>query len=91
MNTMHLYDTREKKLNFIRTRGNIITFKEPSSPRGATQIIVDEFVDEEESGEVKIEGPWCGTPWHRNVDELLDAIDWEWMEAAHTWCLHGSA
>lgn len=83
-----LYDTDEKKMKAIKKKGNIITFKWPFHPRGTanknhTQIIVT-GIRKERSGAIKIEGRGYDSDWYDNTNDLFDAIDWEWMEKAHT-------
>lgn len=83
-----LYDTHEKKLKTIKTKGNIITFKKTFYPRGTanqgyTQILVT-GLKKDKSGAVKIEGQWYDSDWYKNMDDLLNAINWEWMEQVHS-------
>jgi hypothetical protein len=82
-----LYDTKEKKLKAIRKKGNIITFKKPFYPNGTIngsrkQIIVT-GIKKDRSGAIKIEGQWYDSDWYDSVEELLDAVNWEWMEGVH--------
>jgi hypothetical protein len=86
-NVKKLYDTDEKKLKAIKTKGNLITFKKPFYPRGTseqgfTQIMVT-GIRKEKSGAIKIEGFGRDSDWYKNVNQLFDAINWEWMESAH--------
>ncbi|MEP7374739.1 MAG: hypothetical protein ABI675_15190 [Chitinophagaceae bacterium] len=81
-----LYDTDEKRMKAIRKKGNIITFKRPFYPTGTlnqgyTQIIVTGI--SKQKGAIKIEGYGYDSDWYKSVDDLLDAINWEWMESAH--------
>jgi len=83
-----LYDTDEKKLKAIRKKGNIITFKKPFYPKGTanegrTQILIT-GIRKEKSGAIKLEGQGYDSNWYKSVNELSDAIDWEWMESVHT-------
>lgn len=82
-----LYDTDEKKLNAIKKKGNIITFKKPFYPRGTseqgyTQIMVT-GIRKEKSGAIKIEGFGRDSDWYKSTEELFDAINWQWMESVH--------
>ncbi|SKA33195.1 hypothetical protein SAMN04488128_103788 [Chitinophaga eiseniae] len=82
-----LYDSKEKQLKSLKRKGNIITFKNPIYPWGTSgesrnQIIVHSlqvFRD----GAVRIIGNSYDTDWYADIDKLLDAIDWQWMEGAH--------
>ncbi len=82
-----LYDTDEKKMKTIKKKGNLITFKKPFYPRGTseqgyTQLSVT-GIRKEKSGAIKIEGFGHDSNWYKNVNELFDAINWEWMERMH--------
>ena len=82
------YDTQEKKMKFLTKKGNIITFKKPFFPNGTanesrTQIVT-KGISKDPSGAVKIIGSFYDGTWYKNIDELLEAIDWDWMEEAHS-------
>jgi hypothetical protein len=78
-----LYNTREKQLEFLQTEGNVITFKDTvKQERRRAQVIVSEFT-EAESGEVVIEGMGSGCARFKNIEELLNAVDWQYMEESH--------
>lgn len=82
------YDTHEKKLQFLKKKGNIITFKESFYPKGTAsesrkQIIVHSL-KQHRTGEVKIVGPYYDSDWYKSQDELMDAIDWNLMEEMHS-------
>lgn len=86
-NAKKLYDTDEKKLKAIMKKGNLITFKKPFYPRGTseqgyTQIGVT-GIRKEKSGAIKIIGFGRDSNWYKSVNELFDAINWEWMERMH--------
>ncbi|HLG34800.1 MAG TPA: AAA family ATPase, partial [Bacteroidia bacterium] len=86
-NVKKLYDTDEKKLKAIKTKGNLITFKKPFYPRGTseqgfTQIMVT-GIRKEKSGAIKIEGFGRDSDWYKSEKQLIDAINWDWMESAH--------
>lgn len=81
------YDTLNKMTQFLKKKGNIITFKEPFYPNGTAndsriQIIVEKL-QQQRTGEVKIIGAFYDSNWYKNLDELLDAIDWDLMEKMH--------
>lgn len=81
------YDTPEKRIKCLRKRGNIVTFKEKFYPNGTanpgrSQIIVFSL-KKDRSGWVKIVGSFYDSKWYKNMEELQDAIDWDWMEEAH--------
>ncbi len=83
------YGTKEKREKFIRRRGNMITFKQPFYPGGTsgdskTQIISGGIEKARKSASVKIIGQWgYDSPWYNSMDDLIDAIDWDWIERAH--------
>ncbi len=81
------YDTQEKRIAFLNRKGSIITFKEPFYPVGSKtsriQIIVVKIY-EPDSGGIRILGLHCNSPVFRNMDELLEAIDWDDMEIMHS-------
>lgn len=81
------YDTSEKKIRFLKKKGNIITFKETFYPRGnhedgRKQIIVMRL-QTTKAGVVKIIGAYYDSNLYNSLNDLLDSIDWEWMEWAH--------
>lgn len=81
------YDTDEKRIKFLRARGNIITFKEKFYPRGTAnlcrlQIIVCS-IEKARNGSVKISGSFYDNNWYNSMEELIDAIDWEEIEQMH--------
>lgn len=81
------YDTDEKRIKFLRAKGNIITFKEKFYPRGTAnpgrlQIIVCS-IEKACNGSVKISGSFYDSNWYNSKEELVDAIDWEEMEQMH--------
>lgn len=82
-----LYDTYEKKQKAIKKKGNIITFNKPFYPRGTseqgfTQIAVT-GIRKEKSGAIKIEGFGRDSDWYKSEKQLIDAINWDWMESVH--------
>lgn len=81
---MKKYDTKDKRVAFVKRKGNIITFKESFFWKGKsfTQILVEEL-EIHDGGAVKVIGFTRDTKWYNNIDELIEAIDWDWMEAAH--------
>jgi hypothetical protein len=83
---MKLYDTFNKKLKAVKTKGNIITFKKTFYPRGTAnqgyrQILVEEIG--KDRGAIRIEGPFYNSDWYDNIGKLINAVDWDWMEEAH--------
>lgn len=82
------YDTTEKRTKFLKKKGSIITFKKPFYPNGTAngsrqQIIVIRL-NRSRDGSVKIEGNYYDSNWYDNLNDLIDSIDWEWMESAHS-------
>lgn len=78
------YDTNEKKIKFIKKKGNIITFKKPFKWKGEdfTQILIAGF--EKSKAHVKVIGFTRDTPWYDSMEDLIKAIDWELMEEWHS-------
>lgn len=78
------YDTKARRIKAVKTKGNIITFKEQFYWKGDKywQIGVTGFETSKDS--VKIIGFGRDTNWYSSMDELLDAIDWDKMEAWHS-------
>lgn len=78
------YDTNEKRIKFIKKKGNIITFKKPFRWKGDDfkQILVTGF--EKSKGSVKVIGMARDTPWYSSMDELIKSIDWDLMEGWHS-------
>lgn len=82
------YDTREKRIQFLKRKGSIITFKSPFYPRGTAngsriQIIVVR-INEQRAGGIKIVGEFYDSDWYDSLDALLNAIDWDEMEVMHS-------
>lgn len=77
------YDTETKRIKFIKTKGNLITFKKPFRWKGDDfkQILVSGF--EKSKGSVKVIGFGRDTPWYSSMEELIQAIDWDLMEGWH--------
>jgi len=78
-----LYGSKAKQLKFLRTKGNLVTFKKPFNWKGdpKTQIIVQSI--DRDRGSVKIMGQFLFTPWYKGMDELIKAVDWDKMESWH--------
>lgn len=78
------YDTNEKRIKFIKKKGNIITFKKTFRWKGDdfSQILVTGF--EKSKGSVKVIGMGRDTPWYSSMEELIQSIDWDLMEGWHT-------
>lgn len=78
------YDTNEKRIKFVKKKGNIITFKKPFRWKGEdfSQILVTGF--EKSKGSVKVIGSNRDTPWYDSMEDLIKAIDWDLMEGWHT-------
>lgn len=87
-NNQYRYGTYEKRLKFLKKKGNIVTFKEPFYPRGTanesrTQIIV-EGLNKLRTGEIKIIGEFYDSDWYKTQEKLIEAIDWKRMEEMHS-------
>lgn len=81
------YDTVQKQIAFIKTAGNIVTFKErqfPYGPNGRSypQTIVKHLIALPD-GRVKLVGMFWETEYYNNEAALLQVIDWEDMERMH--------
>lgn len=82
------YDTIEKRLKFLKKKGNIITFTKPFYPWGTagesrTQIIV-EGLKKLRTGEIKIIGEFYDSDRYKSEEDLIEAIDWKRMEEMHS-------
>lgn len=82
------YDTQEKRIRFLKKRGNIVTFKEQFFPNGTanpgrTQILVGWLEKAKTTGHVKLVGQTYDTPWFDSIERLSEAVDWDRMEAWH--------
>ncbi len=72
----------QKKLAHIKKKGTIITFKEefPTGKGDRTNQLVARGIEKErKTGGAKINGRDFDSPWFNSVEELIDAIDWDWM------------
>ena len=72
------FSTDKEKRAFIKV-GNILTFKNslPGFPIG--QIAIAK-IQRTKSGAIKIINPFgTESPWYQSEEDLIDAIDWEWM------------
>ena len=83
-----LYDTENKRKKAIRKKGNIITFKKKFGPttdshKQISSNGLDRYTDNQHHKYIKISGRGYDTDWYNSESELLDAIDWEWMEKSH--------
>lgn len=78
------YDTIEKRVKTIKKEGNILTFKKPFNWMGQhyTQILVKGF--QKQNGSVKIIGLGRDSEWYKNMDDLINAINWDLMEEWHS-------
>jgi hypothetical protein len=73
-----LFSSDKEKLAFIKP-GNIITFKDklPGIPKG--QIAINK-IKRTKSGAIKLINPFgTESPWYQSEQELLNAINWDWM------------
>jgi len=79
-----LYDTLEKKIAFISTKGNIVTFKSKQyvSSRAHSQLIVDQI--QNQRNKVRILGLHVDSIWFDDLNQLLEAIDWATMRRWHS-------
>jgi hypothetical protein len=71
-----LYDTRAKKIAFIRKKGNIVTFK-----YGGEQFIITEL--EKFGDNYILHGDFGKATFPQSMDNLLKSIAWERMEKWH--------
>jgi hypothetical protein len=72
------FDNADQKKAFIKP-GNIITFKGvlPEFPTG--QIAIAKM-KRDKTGAIKLINPFgTESPWYQSEQDLIDAIDWEWM------------
>ncbi len=84
---MPKYDTEEKRIKFVKKKGNLVTFKEKFYPNGTAnqgfeQVLVTGF-KKDKSGAVRIIGFGHDSLWYDSMDELLEAINFKTMEVWH--------
>jgi len=76
------FDTKEKRLSFV-IKGNIVTFKKAQGYninfKPLKQILV-KFIHQPNNSACQLIGENFDSEWYNSIDELLDAINWEWME-----------
>lgn len=79
------YDTMQKKINFASKKGSILTFKKPIGINGEwkPQILSKGLEKSRKTGAVKIIGHAYDSPWYKNMDELIEAMDWDQMAKWH--------
>jgi len=79
------YDTLQKRIDFASKKGSILTFKKPIGINGEQkrQILSKGLEKSKRTGAVKIIGHAYDSPWYKNMDELIDAMDWEQMTKWH--------
>ena len=79
-----LYGNEGDKIKALRKKGNIITFKEPFFWKGEsfTQILITAFT-KDSRGNLKLEASNRDSNWYPNINALVDAVDWDWMEKVH--------
>lgn len=78
------YDTLEKRLKFVKKKGNLITFKKPFRWMGEdfTQLVTNGI--QKQQGSLQIIGFNRDSNWYKGWDELIDSIDWDKMEEWHS-------
>jgi len=88
------FDTDKAKMNALKKKGKIITFKDKFMPepnensdakmnigsRKLSQVIVDRL--EKNGKAVKIIGMNWNTPEFKDMDALIDAVNWDFMRGA---------
>ncbi|MBI1781660.1 MAG: hypothetical protein HYR66_09865 [Sphingobacteriales bacterium] len=79
------YDTMQKKINFASKKGSILTFKKPIGINGEwkSQILSKGLKKNRKTGAVKIIGHAYDSPWYKNMNELIEAMDWDQMAKWH--------
>lgn len=86
--TEKLYNTKAKRLAYLNKEGHILTFKKSFNYNGKSlsQIIVKKL-ETNHKKQVRILGYGLpiavNSPWYENINMLIDAIDWKWMEESH--------
>lgn len=79
---MKKYDSEKKQILVLKKKGNIITFKYPF-PSGndglKKQILVTGFKTDRKTGAVKIIGRAYDSKWYKNINQMIDAVNWYWM------------
>lgn len=75
------YDTDRDKLKFLKKKGNIVTFKKQI--KGRWQAVITKL-ESGKNGGYRIHGvKGFVSPWYKSADDMMDAIDWEFMEQNH--------
>lgn len=75
------YDSEQKKLKFLKKKGNIVTFK--NRINGRWQAVITKL-EKGRNGQYKIHGELGFTsPWYSSFDDMDNAIDWDFMERSH--------
>lgn len=73
-------DNKNKKLNYLRKRGNIITFKKPIFGGNITQTISMGIEKDKKTGAIKLIGKHRDSPWFNSEDDLIKAVDWNYTD-----------
>ncbi len=79
------YGTLQKKINFVSKKGSILTFKNPIGINGEwkRQIASTGLKKDRKTGAIKVIGCFYDSPWYKNMEELIAAMDWEKMAEWH--------
>ena len=72
---MNSYKTKKQKIETLSNKGNIITFKKKYKP---SQVIVSSLIKNKKA--VRIVGVVYSSYWYENMDKLINAVDWKWMQ-----------
>ncbi len=82
--------TKDKKIKFLKTKNNIIVFKEPFKPNGkhfenpTQEIIVFKlkYATQKQgrsvvnTKQVRIEGRVSDSKWYDTIEDLISAVNW---------------
>lgn len=73
------FDTTEKQVKAIKTKGLILTFKKPIKWKGEEykQIVIDKGSIRKENKKYCFSTPWYDSEWKSSLEELADLIDWK--------------
>ena len=80
------YNTQNKRIKFLKTKGNIISFKKPFIDyhgESHTQVLIKGLEKDRRTDAVKVIGLAWDSEWFDDMDELVQAVDWEYMEKVH--------
>lgn len=81
---MNKLSTIASQLKAVKEKGRFVTFKSNTSlsDKSKTSQVVVERMVKAKDGSVKIEGLYGDSVWFKSAEDLLSAVDWDFMRAA---------